>query len=214
MAEQKSAALVVLGDSLTDGRGSTTDGNDRWTDALAARLQADASTAHIAVVNQGIGGNAVLSGGIGPTGKSRFDHDVLGTPGVKWFIVLEGVNDIGNASTDISGDLIATFQEFISKAHAKDVKAFGATILPFKTNTNYDKGDHLAQRAAVNEWIRTSGEFDAAVDLDAAVRDPADPDKLRDDFATLPSSVGTDYLHLNPMGYQAMGDAVDLTLLK
>lgn len=214
MAAQKSAAVVVLGDSLTDGRGSTTDGNDRWTDALSARLQADPNTAHVAVLNQGIGGNALMYGGIGPTGKSRFEHDVLAMPGVKWFIVLEGVNDIGGASEDISGNLIATYQEFITKAHDKGVKAFGAPILPFKTNTNYDKGDHLAQRAAVNEWIRTSGEFDAVVDLDAAVSDPADPDKLRDDFAMLPASVGTDYLHLNPAGYKAMGDAVDLTLFK
>jgi lysophospholipase L1-like esterase len=214
MATQKSAAVVVLGDSLTDGRGTTTDGNDRWTDVLAARLQADPNTAHVAVLNQGIGGNALLSGGIGPTAKTRFDHDVLGMPGVKWFIVLAGVNDIGGATSDISSDLIATFQEFITKAHAQDVKAFGATILPFKTNTNYDKGDHLAQRATVNEWIRTGGEFDAVIDLDAAVRDAADPDKLRDDFAELPPSVGTDYLHLNPLGYKAMGEAVDLALFK
>jgi lysophospholipase L1-like esterase len=156
----------------------------------------------------------LLSGGIGPTAKTRFDHDVLGMPGVKWFIVLAGVNDIGGATSDISSDLIATFQEFITKAHAQDVKAFGATILPFKTNTNYDKGDHLAQRATVNEWIRTGGEFDAVIDLDAAVRDAADPDKLRDDFAELPPSVGTDYLHLNPLGYKAMGEAVDLALFK
>ncbi|MFZ5890482.1 MAG: SGNH/GDSL hydrolase family protein [Myxococcota bacterium] len=214
LADEKAAAVVILGDSLTDGRGSTTDGNDRWPDALSRRLQADASTAHIAVLNQGIGGNALLFGGIGPNAKSRFDHDVLAMPGVKWFIVLEGVNDIGNSTTDISNDLIAVYEEFITKAHANNIKAYGAPILPFKTNTNYDKGDHLAQRAKINEWMRTSGKFDAVVDLDAAVRDPADPDKLQEAFATLPSSVGTDYLHLNPAGYKAMGDAVDLALFK
>jgi len=214
MADAKSAALVVLGDSLTDGRGTTTDGNDRWPDALSRRLQADAATAHIAVLNQGIGGNALQFGGIGPSGKARFDHDVLAAPGVKWFIVLEGVNDIGNATTDISNDLIDTFKEFITKAHANDIKAFGSPITPFGTNTNYDKLDHLAQRAKVNDWIRSSGQFDAVVDLDAAVRDPANPDKLQEAFATLPASVGTDYLHLNPAGYQAMADAVDLTLFK
>src|SRR5262249_35182943 len=152
--------------------------------------------------------------GIGPTGKSRFDHDVLGIAGVKWFIVLEGVNDIGNSTTDISADLVGAYQEMINKAHAATVKAYGSTILPFKTNTNYDKLDHLAQRAEVNDWIRSRGNFDATVDLDAVVRDPNDPDKLLDAYATLPASVGTDYLHLNPMGYRAMGEAVDADLMR
>jgi lysophospholipase L1-like esterase len=207
-------AVVVLGDSLTDGRGSTTDGNDRWTDALADRVQADPATAHIAVLNQGIGGNALMFGGIGPTAKDRFDHDVLGAPGAKWLIVLSGVNDIGNATTDVSADLIATYEEMVAKARTFGIKAYGVPILPFKTNTNYDKDDHLAQRATVNAWIRTPGNFDAVIDLDEVVRDPDDPDKLQEMFATLPSSVGTDYLHLNPAGYKAMGDAVDLSLFE
>jgi lysophospholipase L1-like esterase len=214
MADEKSAAVVVLGDSLTDGRGTTTDGNDRWTDDLAIRLQANEATSSVAVLNQGIGGNAVINGGIGPLAKDRFDHDVLGMSGVKWFIVLEGVNDIGGATTDISDELIAAYDEFIAKAHDKNIKAYGVPILPFKQNTNYDTPDRQAMRAKVNDWIRTSGKFDAVIDLDAAVRDPADPDKLKDDFATLPASVGTDYLHLNPAGYKAMSDAVDLTLFE
>ncbi len=210
-ADEKAGAVVILGDSLTDGRGSTTDGNDRWPDALARRLQAIPATANVAVLNQGIGGNALVAGGIGPTGKSRFEHDVLGMAGVKWFIVLEGVNDIGTATTDVSNDLLAAYQEMIRKAHEKGIKAFGATILPFKTS-GYDQGDHLAQRQKVNDWIRTPGHFDAVIDLDAAVRDAADPDKLQEGFATLPPNVGTDYLHLNPAGYRAMADAVDLNL--
>jgi lysophospholipase L1-like esterase len=181
---------------------------------LARRLQEDTATAHVAVLNQGIGGNAVLSGGIGPTARSRFDHDVVGMPGVKWLIVLCGVNDIGGAGSDVSTGLIAAYEEFITTAHASDIKAFGSPILPFKGNTNYDTPARQAMRAAVNDWVRTSGKFDAVIDLDAAVHDPADPDKLLDAYATLPASVGTDYLHLNPMGYEAMGNAVDLTLFE
>jgi lysophospholipase L1-like esterase len=181
---------------------------------LAARLQADPALAHVGVLNMGIGGNAVLNGGIGPTARTRFDHDVLEAPGVKWLIVLEGVNDIGGSATDVSGGLIAAYEEFITKAQSQSLKAYGATITPFKTNTGYDTGDHLAQRARVNDWIRTSGRFDAVIDLDAAVRDPADLDKMLTDFATLPPNVGTDYLHLNPAGYKAMGDAVDLDLFR
>jgi lysophospholipase L1-like esterase len=213
MGDENSAAVVILGDSLTDGRGSTTDGNDRWPDALSRRLQGDLGIPNIAVVNQGIGGNALINGGIGPIGKSRFDHDVIQIAGVKWFIVLEGVNDIGTATSNISGDLINAFKEMISKAHDAKIKAYGATILPFKTNS-YDKDDHLAQRATVNDWIRGQGNFDATIDLDAVVRNPDDQDKLLDAYATLPSSVGTDYLHLNPMGYRAMGEAVDPGLFR
>jgi lysophospholipase L1-like esterase len=214
MAPAEAAAVVVLGDSLTDGRGTTTDGNDRWPDVLAQRLQADPALSHIGVLNMGIGGNAVVNGGIGPTAKTRFDHDVLGMPGVKWFIVLEGVNDIGGSSTDVSPALIAAYEEFVTKARAQNVKAFGSPILPFKTNTGYGTPARLPQRLSVNEWVRTSGTFDAVVDLDKPVQDPADPDKLLTDFATLPASVGTDFLHLNPAGYKAMGEAVDLTLFK
>jgi lysophospholipase L1-like esterase len=213
-ADDSTAALVVLGDSLTDGRGSTNDGNDRWADDLSRRLQMDPTTAKVAVLNGGIGGNAVVTGGIGPTAKDRFDHDVLGAPGVKWVIVFEGVNDIGGAMTDVTGDLISAFQGFVTKAHTANIKAFGATITPFGTNKSYDVLDHLAQRTTVNNWIKMAGNFDAALDFDAAVHDPANPDKLRDDFADLSMSVGTDYLHMNPTGYQAIAASVDLTLFK
>lgn len=214
MAEAKSATVVALGDSLTDGRGSTTDGNDRWTDALAKRLQADASTKHVAVVNAGIGGNQVLGSGLGPPAKARFDHDVLATPGVKWVIVFEGVNDIGNSTTDVSGALIEAFQEFVTKAKAKSVKAYGATITPFGGYTDYDKGDHQTQRTKVNNWIKMAGNFDAFFDFAKAVADPNSPEKLLMSYETLPASVGTDHLHLNPMGYKACADAVDLAAFK
>jgi lysophospholipase L1-like esterase len=214
VADESTAAVVAIGDSLTDGRGSTNDGNDRWPDALSRRLQMDPSTANVAVLNAGIGGNAVLTGGIGPTAKVRYGHDVLDAPGVKWVIVFEGVNDIGGATTDVSGDLTAQFQQFVMDARMQNLKAFGATITPFGTNKSYDVLDHLAQRTTVNTWIKATGNFDAALDFDAAVHDPANPDKLRDDYADLSNSVGTDYLHMNPTGYQALADSIDLTIFK
>jgi lysophospholipase L1-like esterase len=214
VADESTAAVAIIGDSLTDGRGSTNDGNDRWPDAFSRRLQMDPTTAKVGVLNAGIGGNAVLSGGIGPTAKTRFGHDVLDAPGVKWLIVFEGVNDIGGATTDVSGDLTSQFQQFVMSARMGNIKAYGATITPFGTNKSYDVMDHLAQRTTVNTWIKAADNFDAALDFDAAVRDPANPDKLRDDYADLSNSVGTDYLHMNPMGYQALADSIDLSLFK
>ena len=119
------ATVVTLGDSITDGRGSTTNGNNRWPDNLARRLQANPNTAKIGVLNQGIGGNTIVSGGLGPTALKRFDHDVLGPGGVRWVIILEGVNDIGGSrSPRVAEDLIAAYERFIEKAHAKDIKIF------------------------------------------------------------------------------------------
>jgi lysophospholipase L1-like esterase len=199
-------AVVVLGDSITDGRGSTTNGNNRWPDRLAERLQADENTRNVAVLNLGIGGNTVLSGGLGPTARARFDSDVLGQSGVRYLIVLEGVNDIGYASSAAVGtNLIAAYQEFIGKAHANDILAYGVPVLPFG-GSGYYTADHESIRQTVNQWIRTSGEFDAVIDLDAAVRDPANPINLLAAYDT------GDHLHLNPAGYQAMANAVDLSL--
>ncbi|HMA96304.1 MAG TPA: SGNH/GDSL hydrolase family protein [Polyangiaceae bacterium] len=223
LAPETAAAVAVLGDSLTDGRGSTNDGNDRWTDILANRLQANAATKFVGVLNHGIGGNNILTGGLGPTAKVRFDHDILNATGVKWMIVLHGVNDIGGSTTDISGDLIAAYQEFVTKARQKGIKAYGSPILPFGGSTTtagtqkYDTPEHQLIRDKVNAWIRTPGNFDAVIDLDAAVRDPAvvapDPAKLFKDYAE-PLWVGVDYLHLNAAGYKKMGDSVDLALFQ
>jgi lysophospholipase L1-like esterase len=199
-------AIVVLGDSITDGRGSTTNGNNRWPDRLAERLQAGESTRNVAVLNLGIGGNTVLSGGLGPTARARFDSDVLGQSGVRYLIVLEGVNDIGYASSAAVGtNLIAAYQEFIDKSHANDILAYGVPILPFG-GSGYYTADHESIRQTVNQWVRTSGEFDAAIDLDAAVRDPGNTVNLLAAYDT------GDHLHLNPAGYQAMANAVDLSL--
>jgi lysophospholipase L1-like esterase len=201
-----SAAVVVLGDSITDGRGSTTDGNDRWTDDLAVRLGAGKSWRRTAIVNEGIGGNAVLAGGLGPTAIARFDRDVLSESGVRWVIVFEGVNDIGAShDSSVAANLIAAYRMFIEKAHGKGLPIYGATITPFG-GSMYSTPAHEAARQAVNTSIRTSGQFDAVIDFDSAVRDPSDPAKL------LPAYDTGDHLHLNPAGYQAMAAAVDLGL--
>jgi len=202
------ACVVTLGDSITDGRGSATNGNNRWPDNLARRLQADPNTAKIGVLNQGIGGNAVVSGGLGPTALERFEHDVLGQSGVRWAIILEGINDIGGSrSPKVATDLIAAYEQFIEKAHANDILVYGVPILPFG-GSMYDSEDHEAARQIVSKWIRTSGKFDAVIDMDAAVRDPANPAKL------LPAYDTGDHLHLSVVGYQKMAEAIDLDLFK
>jgi lysophospholipase L1-like esterase len=205
-ADAATAAVVTLGDSITDGRGTTTDANNRWPDGLSRRLQANAGTSKIAVLNQGIGGNAVVSGGLGPTAMQRFARDVLGQRGVRWVIVFEGVNDIGGASgQSVATNLINAFTQFVDMAHAAGVKAYGVPITPFG-GSSYDSADHQTARTTVNEWIRPGGKFDAVIDLDAAVRDAANPMNLAAAYDT------GDHLHLNPAGYQKMADTIDLVL--
>ena len=205
MAPTTSAAIAILGDSITDGRGSTTNGNDRWPDQLAKRLQADPTTKGVAVLNLGIGGNAVVSGGLGPTATARYDYDILGQSAVKWVIVLEGINDIGaNASAN---SLTGAFQTFIDKAHAKQLKIYGIPVLPFAGNTDYDSSAHQMVASQVNDWIRAAGHFDAVLPLDMAVGS-GNPPKLAS------ANDSGDHLHLSPAGYKAMADAIDLMLFK
>lgn len=207
-ASAQAAAIVTLGDSITDGRGTTTNGNNRWPDNLARRLKADPRTAQIAVLNQGIGGNAVLSGGLGPTAKARFERDVLAQRGARWLIVLEGVNDIGGSSDPSVADrLIEAYQGFIDSAHSAGLRVYGAPILPF-AGSQYDTPEHEAARQAVNAWLRTSGQFDAVIDLEQAVADLQNPRGL------LAAYDSGDHLHLSVAGYQAMADAVDLALFQ
>lgn len=206
IAEASSRAVVAIGDSITDGRGSTTNMQNRWTDNLANRLQENASTSGVAVLNQGIGGNAVLSGGLGPTALERFDRDVLSQNGVRYIIIFEGVNDIGESdSLEVASHLINAYKEFISKAHANNILIYGATILPFG-GSQYDSTVHEQSRQTVNNWIKTSGEFDAVIDFDSAVRNAKDPSKLQSIYDS------DDHLHPNAEAYKHMAAIVDLEL--
>jgi lysophospholipase L1-like esterase len=210
------AAAVLVGDSLTDGRGSTTDGHDRWPDRLLDRLHANPATATVAVVNQAAGGNRVLEDGLGPNALSRIDRDVLAQSAVAWLLVFEGVNDIGTAAAtpqaqkQVADDLIGAYHQIVRRAHTHGIRVYGGTITPFGGNPEYDDpaGLREATRQAVNEWIRDSGRFDAVVDFDRAARDPANPRRL------LPAYDTGDHLHLNPTGYQALADAVPARLFE
>lgn len=202
------AEVVVLGDSITDGRGSTTDGNDRWTGDLARRLASGAETRGVTVLNEGLGGNAVLKGGLGPPAVERFGRDVLGQNAPRWLIVLEGVNDIGaSRSPEVAAELIAAYGHMIDEAHARGIRVYGVPILPFG-GSMYASPAHEAARQTVNDWIRTSGRFDAVIDMDAALRDPAEPAKLLAAYDT------GDHLHPNAAGYQRMAAIIDLTLFR
>jgi lysophospholipase L1-like esterase len=203
------AGLVLLGDSLTDGRGSTTNGNDRWPDQLLARLRGG----DVAVLNQAAGGNRVLRDGLGPNALARFDRDVLTVSGAAWLLVFEGVNDIGTAEAteaaqqQVVADLIGAYRQMVLRAHAQDLIVYGATLTPFGGNI-YDDAAGLREQARqlVNRAIR-GGLFDAYVDFDAAVRDPAQPRRLAAAYNT------GDHLHLNPAGYAALAAAVPRRLL-
>jgi lysophospholipase L1-like esterase len=206
--------VVVFGDSITDGRGSGTNKQNRWPDILSMSLLKNAVTQQIGVLNMGIGGNAILKGGLGPTGLARFDHDVIKQSGAKWLIILEGVNDLGGtrdsiAAFDVAKGLIRAYDNMINNAHAKGLKVYGATIMPFKKNSYY-RTYRDAARNVVNEWIRTSGHFDAVIDFDKIMRDPNNADTL----LTEAQSGANDYLHPNEFGYKMMGEAVDLKLFR
>jgi lysophospholipase L1-like esterase len=215
-APSEAGTVVVLGDSITDGRGSTTNGNDRWTDVLAARLQASPRTKNIGVSNQGTGGNHLLTDGLGPNALSRFDRDVLAPAGVRWLVVFEGVNDLGGLARTVEVPpadhaalverVLAAYRQIIERAHAHNLRVLGATITPYVGSDYYHPGPlSEADRQTVNQWIRTPGHFDAVIDFDATVRDPAHLDQL------LPAFDSGDHLHPSLAGYKAMAEAVSLT---
>jgi lysophospholipase L1-like esterase len=205
-----SAAVVVLGDSITDGRNSTTNGNRRWPDELARRLQANEHTASVGVLNEGIGGNRLLRDGLGPNTLARLDRDVLAQAGVRWLIVLEGVNDIGTCQNpcdlgSVANDIISAYQQIILQAHSKNIRVYGATITPFG-GSPYANLQTEQARQTVNHWIRTSGRFDAVIDFDAALKDSNNPSNLSS------GSDSGDHLHPGDAGYKVMADSINLKL--
>ena len=206
-SSDSASAISILGDSITDGRGSGTNKQDRWPDELAIRLQSDNSTKRLAILNEGIGGNCVLAGGLGPYAVSRFQRDVLNQNGVKYLIILEGINDIGgsqNAAT-VSQNLINAFGNFIDQAHAQNILVYGATLTPFG-GSSYDSPTHQIAGRALNDWIRHSGRFDGVIDFDSLMHDPANPARM------LPANDSGDHLHPSETGHYMMAQAVNLSL--
>jgi lysophospholipase L1-like esterase len=217
LAPAGAAAIVALGDSITDGHATTTNGNDRWTDDLAARLQASPGTRDISVLNQGIGGNCLLTQCLGPNTLARFDRDVLAQPGVRWVIVFEGVNDLGGltfrgpvpaaAHQQLVQRIIGAYQQIILRAHAHGIEVIGATITPFAGSGFYHPGaPTLADLDAINAWIRAPGHFDAVLDFNKVIADPTNPERLKPEWDS------GDHLHPSPAGYRALADSIPLTM--
>ena len=215
MAPAQAGAVVAFGDSITDANISTPDTNSRWPNELAIRL--NAAHHEMGVLNQGTGGDRILHDGVGgsnDSGLHRFDRDVLAQPGVTDVIVILGINDIRNrnpAEAVTADEMIAGYKQMVLRAHARGIKIFGGTLLPFENET-FVVGAYTPEgevkREAVNNWIRTSGAFDGVVDFEKALRDPDHPTSLLAKYDC------GDHLHPSDLGYKMMGDAVDLALLK
>jgi lysophospholipase L1-like esterase len=217
-AKNNSRAFIVMGDSITDGVGSTEDKNSRWPDKLAERLQSGQAFKSIAVVNSGISGNRILNDGaepyLGPSGLKRFDRDVLDKPGIRWVLVFSGGNDIsaarilGTPRDKVSArQIIEGMKTLIARARQKGVKIFGATLTP-KGGAKwfYPEGEKMRQE--INNWIRTAKAFDGFVDFDQVIQDPGQPERMH------PAYDSGDHVHPNDAGYKAMADAIDLAILR
>lgn len=218
MAPENAYVIVAFGDSITDGYASTVNANARWPNVLAARLRAAHRQPEIAVLDEGIGGNRILHDAYGNVafGKnalSRFGRDAIAAPGVKYVIVLEGINDIGHAGSSApdsqyvsANDIIAGLKQLVSRAHEHGLKIFGGTLTPFAGTIykGYFSPQKEVEREAVNRWIRTSHAFDGVIDFDKAVRDPQHPDRMQSRYDS------GDHLHPNDAGYKAMASAIDL----
>ncbi|HLW83264.1 MAG TPA: SGNH/GDSL hydrolase family protein [Candidatus Acidoferrales bacterium] len=214
LASARTAAVVTLGDSITDGAASTLDANHRWPDVLADEFAKNGAA--LSVLNEGISGNRLLHDVAGMNALARFDADVLSQDGVKYLIVLEGINDIGwphilggkYAGDAVSAEeIIAALRQIAERAHAHGIRVFGATLTPFE-GAFYETADGEAEREAVNHWIRTSGAFDGVIDFDKVTRDPAQPKRF------LPADDSGDHLHPGDAGYKAMGHAAAEALLQ
>jgi lysophospholipase L1-like esterase len=219
-------AVVTLGDSITEGTNSTVNANARWPDVLARRLMSEPDR-RVAVLNEGIGGNRVRNDSpcFGTNALARLNRDVFGQDGVRYVILMEGTNDIGfsnyteqtvpanrplacyqpNAEVPLEA-MIAGYEQAIEQAHLKGLKIIGATLTPFKGSIHFSEGSDL-KRQAINDWIRQGQQLDGVIDFDAAVRDPEDAQRIASAFDS------GDHLHPNDAGYQAMADAIDLSLL-
>jgi lysophospholipase L1-like esterase len=208
----KGSAIVILGDSITDGRGSTTNYNNRWTDVLAEALTANPQTRGMAVLNAGLGGNRLLNDSKGPNTLARFDRDVLAQPGVEAVLLLEGINDIGTltAKAPVSAEehqalvqrMTAAYAQIALRAHAQGLKVYIGTLMPFMGTPGYHPdAASEADRSAVNAWIRGQTLFDGVVDFDKLMADPANPAHLNPAYDT------GDHLHPSPAGYDVMGKA-------
>jgi lysophospholipase L1-like esterase len=225
-ASHGAAAVLTLGDSITDGVGAKQGGYSDWPDMLANRLAAGKGAPSLAVVNEGIGGNRILHDGAGVSALARFDREVLAQPGVASVIMLEGINDIGWPHMKprlpsgetlkeppfvhelvSAEDLIVGMKQIIDRAHQHGIRVFGATLTPYE-GADYYSPDGETTRQAVNQWMRTSGAFDGVFDFDAAVRDPNHPAQFREGYHS------GDHLHPNAIGYKAMAESVDLTVLR
>lgn len=195
-------SVVAFGDSLTDGNGSTTDANHRWPDRLAERLQG-----RLGVLNAGIAGNRLLRDGVGPGALSRLDADALSRAGVRALIVLEGINDIkGTPEATDPAAFVAAYREIVARAHARGIRVVGATLTPYAGYSAFTAARETV-RQKVNALIRTGGVFDAVADFDAAVRDPASPERIRPDYDP------GDHLHFNDAGMRVLADTVDPAVL-
>ena len=226
-AQPSQRLVVAFGDSLVDGDGSTLDADHNWPSDLIRRLGRTADGFKLSVVNEGIAGNRLLGDGplasLGVSALARFDRDALSIPGVTHIVLLEGINDLGfsgarlgelslaePADVRTAEDLIAAYRQLISRAHARGVKLIGCTITPWEGADirGYYSEAKEATRQVVNQWIRTSHEFDGVIDFDAVLRDPNHPSRLLTRFAS------EDHLHPNDTGYQAMADTIDLALFQ
>jgi len=209
------AAIVILGDSITDGHATLTNSDTRWPDDLARRLQSSPATRRLSVLNAGMGGNRLLLDSLGPNALARFDRDVLAQAGVRYLIVLEGINDLGEATrlapisaaghTQLAHDIIGAYEQIVLRAHAHGILVMGGTLTP-DTGSDYfhPSAASEADRQAINAWIRQPGHFDAVIDFDRVVGDPQHPDRL------LPAYDSGDHLHPSPAGYRAMAAAIPL----